>query len=154
MRHFLHLPKFFIDRVQIIFALLLLCVIFAIAFLSLHSPVPVSPKVTPTRSETQAPQEVTPTGQNDSLNPLAKKAIVLVNNLKAVQDAKNTAAEGNTKFVTEVDSYPTVQNNFYIIHAYEIVQDGNGHAHTATVGWYQVNPQTGTVTNTNNSPPN
>jgi len=150
MRQFPHRPTFFIDRIQIIFALLLLCVVFIIAFVSLQSSRTVTPEVPSTPSASQAPQEVTPS----SLKTQANRAITLVANLKEVQSAKSAATADNTKFVTEVDSYPTVQNNFYVIHAYEIVPDGNGNAHTATVGWYRVNPQTGTVTNSDSSPPN
>src|SRR5258708_23063668 len=153
MKRFLHQPKFFIDRIQLIFALLLIGVVFVIAYLTTTQlQVPISPSVTPTPSPSQNLQEVIPTGQNIARTPQDTKAVALVENLKDVKDAKSAATTSNTKVVTEIDSYPTTQNNFYIIHAYEIVPDGDGTAHTATVGWYDVDPQTGTVTNVDLSP--
>ena len=155
MRQFLQFPKFFTDRIQLIFALLLACIVLIIAYIiTVPSRIPQSPNTTPTptSSVSQSPQGVTPTVQNGSLNIQANDAVAIVENLKEIQDAKSAADTINNKVVTEVDSYPTNQNNFYVIHAYQIVPDGNGNAHTATVGWFKVDPQTGTVTNIAPSP--
>jgi hypothetical protein len=141
---FMHSPIFFMDRIQIIFALLLVCIIFLIAYITIEPSAPKSPQISP--SDTQAPQKVTSTGQNGSFNIQPNRAVALVENLKEIQAAASASASDHTKFTTEIDSYPTVQNNFYFIHAYEIVSDGNGNSHTATVGWYKVDPQTGSVT--------
>jgi hypothetical protein len=149
MKRFIHAPKFFVDRVQIIFALVLVSIVLVIAFLVIQSPAQKPSNITLTHSASQVQKEVTPTKQNGSLSTEAKKAVSIVDNLKDVQEAKHSADASNIKFVVEVDSYPTVQNNFYVIHAYEIVPDGNGNTHTATAGWYRVNPQTGAVTKFN-----
>lgn len=44
--------------------------------------------------------------------------------------------------VIEVDSEDATM---YTVHAYEVVDDGDGNSHTATFGWYEVAKATGVV---------
>lgn len=148
MKKLLQPPKFFIDRVQLIFALILVCIVFIIVFLIIEQqPSPQSPVVNPTHSKNQITQQVTPSGSLGPINVQPNSAVARVENLQEVQAAKSISTANNTQFVTEIDSYPTSQNYYYVVHAFEVVSDGNGHTHTATVGWYRINPQTGQVTN-------
>jgi hypothetical protein len=47
--------------------------------------------------------------------------------------------------VIDIDSEDALA---YIVHVYEIVQDGEDMSHTATFGWYEVSKKAGTVTRT------
>ena len=47
--------------------------------------------------------------------------------------------------VVDIDSEDA---STYIVHAYEIVRDGEDMSHTATFGWYEVVSKAGTVTRT------
>lgn len=155
MKHLLLTPKFLIDRIQIIFALVLVCIVFLLVYLTFVQPgTPQSPNTTPTHTQTQTPTQavvqISPSGQTEQSGPIIiqpSTAVSLVESLQEIQDAKSISVANNTHFVTEIDSSPTSQNYYYVVHAYEVVSDGNGHTHTATVGWYRVNPQTGKVTN-------
>lgn len=49
---------------------------------------------------------------------------------------------GYTPSIIEVDH---IEGNNYVVHAYEIIQDGEETWHTATAGWYYVDMHTGKI---------
>jgi hypothetical protein len=64
-----------------------------------------------------------------------------------VVDWLNLVKEKNpqSEEIIEVDSEDPAA---YVVHVYEVVDDGGGNSHTATFGWYQVDKMTGAVIRT------
>ena len=146
----------FIKRHKYIVAAILLFLLAFSSFLSNQSSIQPTSIPTPlyesptTIPQNNRPLERKPT-EGRSGPPLQSavqesRAISAVENVKEVQDFKQSVTTaGNTRLVTEVDSYPTAQDASYLIHVYEVVPNGDGSAHSATFGWYRFYPQTGTV---------
>jgi hypothetical protein len=66
-----------------------------------------------------------------------------VNEKEAIQKVKEYMHQTGSYIppVIEVDS---INGNYYVVHAYEIVTNGD-ESHTATTGWFHVNIHTGEV---------
>lgn len=63
----------------------------------------------------------------------------------AIQLAKNFMSQ-NGDYIPSVVKVDNEETNQYIIHAYDVIDNGDGTSHTATSGWYYVDKATGKVT--------
>lgn len=52
--------------------------------------------------------------------------------------------EKNNSYVASNIEVDSVDNKYYIIHVYDIIDNGD-ESHTATTGWYKVNKYTGEI---------
>lgn len=89
----------------------------------------------------------TPAPTQNSSSQDQDKALGLLGNLQEVKDFKKRIEDiGRTKPIVEIDSWPNTKIPYYSVHVYEEVQDSPDYSHTATFGWYRVDPKTWTVT--------
>lgn len=73
-----------------------------------------------------------------------EQALRLVENLPEIKQFMRDVKQSKVAQPTmDVDR---TENNAYVVHVYEIVNDGPHNSHTATKNWYYVNMQTGKIT--------
>lgn len=71
------------------------------------------------------------------------KALKLVRELQEVKDfKKRIEAIGKSKPIVAIDNRPNPKNSYYVVQVYEEVPDNDDSYHTATFGWYRVDPKT------------
>lgn len=70
-----------------------------------------------------------------------------VNLVKAMPEVKQFFKDvKNSKISKPAIDMDRKEGNAYVVHVYEIVNDGPDASHTATKNWYYVNIKTGTIT--------
>ncbi|RDY29407.1 hypothetical protein CHL78_001530 [Romboutsia weinsteinii] len=62
------------------------------------------------------------------------------------EDLVKNMLVNNGSYVNSHIEFDYEEGDFYIIHAYDIIDDGDGNTHTATSGWYKVNKLTKEIT--------